>query len=273
MVNRGTWTAGWGSAGCAGRGHRTYFGDRYRGQRVQAQPRDAVRRRCLHLASSGTSHWKETQGGSEQGLGAQQGVVGAAPSPAGGGGSPVGAGCGQAAPHSPLAARSHGWLRRHPTLGSPARAGPCKQKPSVTEPSLCLQCQPRLSRAPELGSPSGLTRHHSLSPAGPPAASAPRRRGRRMARALARARSSLGHTAAPPRSLEGLSAPALPRAHPCTPSHPGREPSPAHPTPLPIDRKSTKCSLQPGTSHAPPGCPPRTHICPRGAHQPPRDPH
>lgn len=138
MVNKDTGTAGWGPAECAGEGHRTYFGDRYRGQRVQAQPRDAVRRRCLHLASSGTSHWKETQGRSEQGLGAQQGVVGAAPSPAGGGGSLVGAGCGQAAPHSPLADHSHGWLRRHPRLGIPARAGPCKQKPSVTEPSLWL---------------------------------------------------------------------------------------------------------------------------------------
>lgn len=42
------------------------FGDKYRGQRVQAQPRDAVRRRCLHLASSGTSHcrgWGQPSGG------------------------------------------------------------------------------------------------------------------------------------------------------------------------------------------------------------------
>lgn len=220
MVNKDTGTAGWGPAGCAGGAHRTYFGDRYRGQRVQAQPRDAVRRRCLHLASSGTSHWKETQGRSEQGPGAQQGVVGTAPSPAGGGSSLAGAGCAQAASHSPLADHSHGWLCRHPRPGSPARGGPCKQKPSVTKPSLWSQHQPQLSRALELGSPSGLTHHCSLSPAGPPAASAPRRRGRRIAKVPARVRGSLGHTAAPPRSLEGLSAPELPWAHPYTPSHP-----------------------------------------------------
>lgn len=273
MVNRDTGTAGWGPAGCAGGGHRTYFGDRYRGQWVQAQPRDAVRRRCLHLASSGTSHWKETQGRSEQGLGAQQGVVGTAPSPAGGGGSLAGAGCGQAAPHSPLADHSHGWLCRHPRLGSPARAGPCKQKPSVTEPSLWPQCQPQLSRALEPGSPSRLTHHCSLSPAGPPAASAPRQRGRRTVKVPARVQGSLGHTAAPPRSLEGLSAPALPRAHPCTPSHPHREPSSAHPAPLPADCRSAKCNPRPGTS-----CPSHSYCpgtciflcpCPRGAHQPP----
>lgn len=148
-----------------------------------------------------------------------------------------------------------------PGRGAQQEQGPANRNPQLLSPACGPQRQPQLSRALEPGSPSGLTRHCSLSPAGPPAASAPRRRGRRTAKVPARARGSLGHTAAPPRSLRGLSAPALPHTHPCTPFHPGREPSLAHPAPLPAGCRSTKCSLRPRTCSC--LCP---HPC--GAHQP-----
>lgn len=87
------------------------------------------------------------------------------------------------------------------------------------------------------GSSWGLTCRRSPSPAGPPAASAPRQRGtRRTARARARALGTLGHSAAPPRSLGGLSArhpPGLRAAPPLCPGRTSTHPSLVHPAPLP----------------------------------------
>lgn len=149
---------------------------------------------------------------------------------------------------------------------SPARAAP---RPPDARPG-----QAGL-RAP--GSSSELTCRCSPSPAGPPAASAPRRRGRRRTgRAQARAPGTLGHSAAPPRSLGGrqpsatlASAPPTrsARAHRHSPLHPrrlpgpphrGREPSPVHLAPLPgsgaahLPRAALRCAPRPRDPRLPP---------------------
>lgn len=151
-----------------------------------------------------------------------------------------------------------------PGRGAQREQGAANITPSVTKPAPPLgPLTPTLARQDSRcpGSSSGLTRHCSPSPAGPPGASAPRRRGRRRT-ARARAPGTLGHTTAPPRSLGGLSAqhqpgpprcpPALPRAHQRTPLRPRgllgsprpvREPSAAHPAPLPRDHGSSECGL------------------------------
>lgn len=123
-------------------------------------------------------------------------------SPAAHGASRVRAGCGEGAARSAQAARSPARLRCPPRPRSPAPAGPCKQNP--LSPS-------RATAWPRVPGLLGLTRHRCLAPAGPPAASAPRRRGRRR---TARAPGTLGHSAAPPRSLGGRQPSAAPARHP-----------------------------------------------------------
>lgn len=158
---------------------------------------------------------------------------GAAPLPAGDGGSLAAAGCGEGAAHSPQAARSPGQLRCHPRPGSPRQAEHCKCN-ALGHPKPTLAGQD--SRCP--GSSSVLTCHHSLSPAGLPAASSPHRRDTKKT-ARARAPGSLGHTAAPPRSLGGLSAqhqPGPDAAHllcpgPTSAPHSTQEASSARPVP------------------------------------------
>lgn len=170
---------------------------------------------------------------------------GAAPLPAGDGGSLAAAGCGEGAAHSPQAARSPGRLRCHPRPGSPRQAEHCKRN-TLGHPMPTLAGQD--TRCP--GSSSVLTCHHSLSPAGPPAASSPHRRDTKKT-ARARALGSLGHTAAPPRSLGGLSAqhqPGPDAAHPLCPG----------PTSVPHSTQEAS-SARPVPAGSPPWCIPHHH--------------